>query len=85
MRWRDDWKDDRSDTDVSEEKVLKQLERWSVRCPLCLLHRAPLYDDHPLAFCPRVEGRQARSIRARLCEGMIELQAKGIEGYGSVP
>ncbi|KAL6405390.1 hypothetical protein AUP68_11144 [Ilyonectria robusta] len=66
-RWRNDWKDDRSDDLISEEKVQKQLERWSVRCALCLLYRDPAYDQHPLAFYPRVE---ACCIRK---EGYIEM------------
>lgn len=85
VRWRDDWEDDRSGDSIREEKVQKQLERWSVRCPLCLLYRDALCDDHPLAFCPRADARQARSIRARVGERLVELQEKGIQGYGPVP
>ncbi|EEU34411.1 uncharacterized protein NECHADRAFT_82260 [Fusarium vanettenii 77-13-4] len=84
-RWRENWRDDQSDHLVNEDKVQKQLERWSVRCPLCLLYRDPACDDHLLSTCPRVEGSRARSIRARLWERIVELQANGIQGYGPVP
>ncbi|EXK78107.1 hypothetical protein FOQG_17195 [Fusarium oxysporum f. sp. raphani 54005] len=83
--WRENWRDDQNNDLVNEEKVQKQLERWSVRCPLCLLYRDPACDEHPLSTCPRVEGCRARSIRARLWERIVELQANGIQGYGPVP
>ncbi|RMJ02401.1 hypothetical protein CDV36_015332 [Fusarium kuroshium] len=83
--WRQNWRDDQSNDLVNEEKVQKQLERWSVRCPLCLLYRDPACGEHPLSTCSRVEGCRARSIRARLWEGIVELQANGIQGYGPVP
>ncbi|KAH6876848.1 hypothetical protein B0T10DRAFT_497395 [Thelonectria olida] len=85
IRWRESWTDDQSNDLVTEERVQKQLERWSVRCPLCLLHRDPACDEHPLSSCPRFEGCRARSIRGRLWEGIVKLQANGIKGYGPVP
>ncbi|KAH7011080.1 hypothetical protein EDB80DRAFT_890972 [Ilyonectria destructans] len=85
ISWRENWRDGQSDDLVSEEKVRKQLERWSVRCPLCLFYRDPACDEHPLSSCPRVEGCRARSIRARLWEGIVKHQANGIQEYGPVP
>lgn len=85
LRWRYNWKDDAVAANVSEGKLAKQLTRWAVPCPMCLLYRDPSARDHLLASCHRPEARQARSTRARLWEKAVDLQANGIKGYGLVP
>ncbi|KAJ6436771.1 Alpha-galactosidase 2 [Purpureocillium lavendulum] len=68
-----------------EATVKRQLERWSVRCPLCLLYRDTACHGHTLSSCPKSEGKEARGLRGRLWEGIVELQYRGFQGYGPVP
>lgn len=62
--WRD-WDDDgwRWVQNFDEETIRRQLCRWAVHCPLCLIHRDSGCHDHVISSCPRVESARARDIR----------------------
>ncbi|KAK4071350.1 hypothetical protein Purlil1_13428 [Purpureocillium lilacinum] len=85
QRWEDDSAGRAGLERFREETVKRQLERWSVRCPLCLLYRDTACHGHTLSLCPKSEGREARGLRGRLWEAIVDLQDRGLEGYGPVP
>lgn len=81
--WRE-WRDDRRLDD--EDKMLqKQLERWCVKCPLCLLHRDTRCNGHDLSECSRPERKLACLIERRLGGTLADIQLTGLRGYGEVP
>ncbi|PTB72676.1 hypothetical protein M440DRAFT_1465344 [Trichoderma longibrachiatum ATCC 18648] len=78
--WRE-WRDDRRLDD--EDKMLqKQLERWCVKCPLCLLHRDTRCNGHDLSECSRPERKLACLIERRLGGTLANIQLTGLRGYG---
>lgn len=85
QRWEDDSAGRVGLERFREETVKRQLERWSVRCPLCLLYRDTACHGHTLSLCPKSEGKEARGLRGRLWEAIVDLQDRGFEGYGPVP
>ncbi|RFU76224.1 hypothetical protein TARUN_6018 [Trichoderma arundinaceum] len=91
--WRDprawgkwaNWKDDQRDDIVTEERIQQQLERWMVRCPLCLLHRNTGCNSHDLSDCQRPEKDLTCVIKSRLQSAMASIEKNGIGGYGEAP
>ncbi|PKK50948.1 hypothetical protein CI102_6735 [Trichoderma harzianum] len=71
--------------DDDGKALQQQLERWAVRCPLCFLYRDITCNKHVMSECQRPAKEMACLIESRLRETLVDIQDRGIGGYGEVP
>jgi hypothetical protein len=79
------WLDSRPDEPFDQTVLTRQMERWQVRCAVCLLLQEAGCHSHGMSRCPRDEGHHAYSMRQRLWGVIEDVEDDGIKGYGEAP